>query len=146
MEEAETGLLKETQHHGLRFAVVGVVGCGVDIAVLYACLWLGTGFYLGRAVSFLMAATATWLLNRAWTFRERRSNQPLWREWLHYLSLMLIGGAFNYAIYVLCIAQYDLMKQYPFLAVMVGSVAGMVANYLSARFLIFRHQTTSPDE
>ena len=47
----------------LRFGVVGTLGFLVDTAVLYLGLALGLGLYLGRAISYLAAASANWALN-----------------------------------------------------------------------------------
>ncbi len=51
------------------FAVVGAVGFLVDAGVLTALVnGLGANPYAARAVSFPAAVTATWWLNRRWTF------------------------------------------------------------------------------
>lgn len=122
----------------LRFGMVGGIGFVVDAGVLQTLLWLGVGPYLGRLVSFLAAATATWLLNRRYTFRAA-SHRGLLREWLHYLSLMAVGGSANYGAYALCVANVALIRQYPVIGVAVGSLAGMSFNFLSAKYLVFRH-------
>src|SRR2546423_510705 len=64
----------------LRFGVVGVIGFVVDAAVLTAAIALGLGPWLGRALSYLVAATTTFALNRAWTFRSAAQAQPV-RQW-----------------------------------------------------------------
>src|SRR6476469_6404288 len=61
----------------LRFGIVGVAGFVVDAAVLTAAIALGLGPWLGRVLSYLAAATATFALNRAWTFRGAASAQPM---------------------------------------------------------------------
>ena len=52
----------------LRFGLVGAVGFLVDVGVLYAMHGLGLDLYTARVVSFLAAATFTWLGNRFFTF------------------------------------------------------------------------------
>ncbi len=130
-------------HPLFKFAVVGVIGCVVDIAVLYLGLACGLGLYFGRFVSFMAAATSTWIINRSWTFADRKSQKGLWQEWLHYMSLMVIGGVFNYASYVVAINYLSIVRAYPVLGVMIGSVVGMFANFISARFVIFKHDAKS---
>lgn len=132
---------KITEHNMFRFAVVGVIGTMVDIAILYLCLAIGLGLYVGRLVSFIAAVTATWIINRSWTFANRHSQKKLWQEWLHYMSLMVIGGVFNYVSYVVAINYLLTVREYPVLGVMIGSVVGMFANFISARFFIFKHET-----
>jgi putative flippase GtrA len=134
---------KITEHHVFKFAIVGVIGCVVDIAILYVGLALGLGLYVGRLLSFIAAATTTWIINRSWTFAGRQSQKNIWQEWLHYMGLMVIGGVFNYAAYAIAIYYVSLIRQYPVLGVMIGSVVGMFANFISARFVIFKHDANT---
>lgn len=121
----------------LRFALGGVLGLAVDVAVLQGLMAIGLGFYGARAWAFLVAATATWAYNRRHTFRVG-SGRPWHREWAHYVSLMLVGGAANYAVSALCYAGSVTVRAWPALAVVAGSLAGMVLNFLSSKFLVFR--------
>jgi putative flippase GtrA len=120
----------------LAFAVVGVVGFGVDVGVLYL-LASALGWYGARVVSFLAAASATWVLNRSFTFKSRRSGVPILREYLHYLLTMLGGALVNYLAYVLVLHWVE-GSLAPALGVAVGSCAGLAVNFLSARHLVFR--------
>ncbi len=139
-------MIKRIQHSRilewafLRFAVVGGMGLIVDIVVLYLLLAGGAGFYWGRVCSFLTAATATWVINRHWTFEAHQSTYSIWQEWLYYIGLMLFGGVFNYMAYVLCLRWIDWMQDWIFVAVTIGSLAGMGVNFISARYVVFRHR------
>lgn len=121
------------------FAVAGVIGLLVDIAVLYA-LRGALGPFYGRAVSFLAAVLATWLVNRYITFSSRRSGLSLKREFAAYFTLMLAGGAVNYAAYSALVLRAELVRQHLFLGVVVGSLAGMAVNFLTSRYLLFRRR------
>lgn len=136
--------MHQTARQLLRFGAVGIAGLVIDVAVLEAALALGAGFYGGRTLSFLAAASGTWLLNRLWTFRSEtaRANRGLAGEWARYVALMLAGGSVNYAVYALCIETSAQARTWPALAVAAGSLAGMVVNYASARWLVFRSGTT----
>ena len=65
----------------LRFGVVGTVGFLVDAAVLLGMLALGLGPYGGRVLSYLAAASTTFALNRAWTFRTANRDAPVAAQW-----------------------------------------------------------------
>ncbi|MFN7258116.1 MAG: GtrA family protein, partial [Acetobacteraceae bacterium] len=97
--EARFGVLMEF----LRFGVVGSMGFVVDSAVLYGGLALGLGLYGGGAVSYLVAATTTWALNRVWTFRGR-GDGPVHQQWALFLVVNLVGFAMNYGTYAALIA------------------------------------------
>jgi len=121
----------------LRFSVVGAVGFCVDALVLYALLtFVLSDPYLARIPSFLCAATATWLLNRNWTFstasRGRRLNQ-----WGMYTLAMISGAAVNYTCYALVVLVLPPVMLSPLLGLAVGSLAGLTLNYTLASNLVF---------
>jgi putative flippase GtrA len=132
-----------THRQFLRFAVAGAVGFVVDVAVLYALLGLGLGYYLGRVFSFLVAAFTTWQINRRYAFSAQAGTDRL-REWLRYLLAMLGGGIINYGVYALIVYSAPQAGWVPLLAVAAGSIAGLAANFLSAKLLVFRGTRRAP--
>ena len=96
-----------------RFGVVGTVGFVVDVAVLTGVMALGAGPYGGRVLSYIAAATATWALNRAWTFRHRAKGASATRQWLLFLAVNLVGFAINYGTYAALIANLPLAQAHP---------------------------------
>lgn len=121
----------------LRFGVVGTIGFLVDSGVLYGAIGLGAGLYLGRAVSYVAAATATWGLNRVWTFRGRGSG-PVHRQWALFVAVNLVGFVLNYGTYAVLVATVPLVAAHPVLGVAAGSIAGMFTNFILSRRLVFR--------
>jgi len=125
----------------LRFGVVGAVGFVVDTAVLYAALAAGGGPYGGRVLSYIAAATTTWALNRAWTFRAAGGSAGrarIGRQWALFLVVNLVGFAVNYGTYALLIANFPLVAAYPVLGVGAGALAGMTGNFLLSQRYVFR--------
>ena len=130
----------------LRFGVVGIAGFAVDAGVLRGLIELGFGYYGGRAISFLTAATTTWILNRSFTFRRDAPSafaHPA-AEWVSYLGLMLIGGMANYGTYALAVESSETVHRYPELGVALGSLAGMVINFWSAKRMVFERPQRTP--
>lgn len=123
------------------FGLVGVIGFLVDSGVLYL-LKSSMGLYYGRLFSFISAVLTTWILNRHLTFSKRASGLSLWSEFSRYFGLMLGGGVVNYASYALLVYFVEFVARQPVWGVAVGSCAGMMVNYLLARFFIFRGRTT----
>jgi putative flippase GtrA len=128
----------------LRFGVVGTVGFVVDTAVLYGGLALGLGLYGGRALSYLVAASTTWALNRAWTFRGQ-GDAPAMRQWALFLVLNLVGFAFNYGTYAALVSGVAFVAQHPVIGVAAGSLAGMMGNFLLSRRFVFGGATRARD-
>jgi putative flippase GtrA len=119
-----------------RFATVGVVGLLVDTGVLLIYLRFVPGaFFTGRAVSYLCAATATWALNRWFTFAT--PHPPSLREWGMFLLLNLSGGSINYLIYAALITSFTFAATYPAIAVFAGAVAGLGVNFTVSRRFVF---------
>jgi len=122
----------------LMFAVAGGAGFVVDTAVLYL-LKGALGPYAARVVSFLFGVLTTWIINRSFAFKAQRTEHlPIWREFLHYLGAMILGGAVNYAIYAVLVATIPLFAEYLVLAVAGGVAGGMIVNFLLADKLVFK--------
>jgi putative flippase GtrA len=128
----------------VRFGVVGTIGFLVDTAVLYAGLALGLGLYGGRAVSYLAAASATFALNRAWTFRGQGEGRVS-RQWALFVVLNLVGFAFNYGTYAALVASVSLVAQHPVIGVAAGTLPGMMGNFLLSRRYVFGGASRAPD-
>lgn len=121
----------------LRFGVVGTAGFVMDAAVLLGMLALGTGPYAGRVVSYLAAASLTFALNRAWTFRAA-ARAPVARQWGRFVALNLLGFAANYGTYAALLAASPLVAAQPVLGVAAGSIAGMFINFAVSRRFVFK--------
>jgi putative flippase GtrA len=126
----------------LLFCIAGTIGFLVDAGIVQALVAQGADPYLARLVSFLCALTATWAFNRRYTFGAVRSDRA-GREWLRYFIAMLGGFAVNYAVYAALVYSLPVIRQWPALGVAAGSIAGLVVNYFSSRFWVFR-ATTAP--
>src|SRR3954466_1639665 len=71
----------------VKFGTVGFVGLIVDTASVYGLRgWLG--LYGAGAAAYGLAATATWLANRRWTFHGRGSGSAH-RQWARFLAANL---------------------------------------------------------
>ncbi len=122
----------------IKFGIVGVVGLGVDIAVLYLCLDIsGLGLYASRVVSYLAAATTTWALNRAFTFSGNHAGK-IHHQWARFVAVNAFGGAVNYAVYAALVASGDPFTAHPALAVAAGSLSGLFFNFTASKKLVFR--------
>ena len=120
----------------LRFCVVGTAGFFVDAGVLQALVaGAGADPYAARVASFLCAASATWWLNRHFTFGV--AHAPTRGEWVKYVSLMVLGAITNYGAYALAISLWDLARAHLWIGVAIGSIAGLGVNYATSRRFVF---------
>ena len=121
-----------------RFGVVGTAGFLVDAFVLIVGLHAGTGPWIGRVMSYLAAASVTFGLNRAWTFRAADRSRSVAQDWSLFLLVNLVGFVCNYGTYAALIAGIPLVREFPVLGVAAGSLAGMTGNFLLSKRYVFR--------
>lgn len=129
----------------LRFCVVGTIGFVVDAGVLQALVsGAGANPYMGRVASFLAAASATWWLNRRYTFAVEHA--PTHAEWMRYVAFMVLGAVTNYGAYALTITVWDFARAHLWVGVAIGSVAGLGINYMTSRVLVFDNRRERHDK
>jgi putative flippase GtrA len=122
-----------------QFGAVGTVGFLVDASVLLLLLHAThAGFYLGRLISFLCAATVTWCLNRTITFRSRAASRGISAEWLRFVAVSCLGGIVNFGVYSALLLSFASFAAAPVAAVAAGSLSGMVVNFGLSRSYAFR--------
>lgn len=122
------------------FCVGGVIGFVIDAGIVQLLVSaFGWNPYASRLLSFVAAATGTWLFNRRYTFRGVRVYGRL-GEWSRYMLAMSAGFVCNYAVYSLLVFHFPLVQRLPFLGVAAGSLAGLSVNFLSSKLWIYRHR------
>lgn len=132
------GRLYETYRQFLSFSMVGAIGFVIDSATLHFLIThLGAGLYGGRVISYVVAASFTWALNRRFTFRQERSADSL-AEWRRFLVANAAGGLVNYATYAILVTYSGMIAANPVLGVAAGSVAGLAFNFSASRYFVFR--------
>ncbi len=121
----------------IRFCIVGIIGFVFDASILHLLVTgMQTNPYTARVVSFLVAASITWMINRHYTFQvSHRANRT---EWARYVAFMMVGALMNYGAFAGCIAWWEMTRAQPWLAVAVGSLAGLGVNFATSRLLVFR--------
>ncbi len=86
------------------FVLAATVGFIIDAGVVTVLVrWFAWGAWQGRFVSFPLAVTATWWLNRRYAFRGTgRADRRV--EYAAYWAIQLAGAVVNFGIYGLCSA------------------------------------------
>lgn len=121
------------------FAIVGAIGFVID-ALILTLLMTGAGFepYGARAISFSVAVTTTWYLNRRWVFR--RASIPMTRrEYLSYVVVQIIGAAINLLVFVVAIEWFDELRNAPVIPLAMGAALALVFNFGASSRFVFAH-------
>jgi putative flippase GtrA len=127
----------------LRFGVVGIIGYLIDASILTFFDWvLNFSPLYARAISFPIALSCTWYLNRTWTFKHG-ALKDVRSQYALYVFIQVVGRVIDYSIFALLIITYSLFESYSFLAVAVGSLIAMVFTYLCSTYLVFSKPSSS---
>lgn len=124
----------------LRFAVIGALGMPVDWGVLQLMVHWGTGPYVGRMISWLAAASFTWIGNRYFTFAARRARglAGAGKEWGRFLAANAVGGLVNVGLYSVLVRFAPPPFNDLTVALVCGVALGLVFNFTLSRWMVFR--------
>ena len=131
------------------FGIIGTAGFVVDTTVLYAAMavldhmgFQDISLYVGRGISWLVAATFTWAMNRRFTFSDSR---PPLRQWLAFLASNAVGGLVNVGLHFTLEIYVPLVAEHQVLGVAVGAIAGLFFNFSASKYVVFRrHHRAAP--
>lgn len=122
-----------------KFGLVGASGFLVDISVFSLLnMLLNVPVELTRGIAYWVAATWNWFFNRAFTFSEAQKESH-GAQWTKYVLMCLVSFFPNWGTFTILTRSSDFFAQYSELALVAGVGAGMVFNFVGARFVIFRH-------
>jgi putative flippase GtrA len=118
--------------------LAGASGFVVDAGVLTALVhWGGWGPFASRLVSFPIALTVTWLLNRALAFRGRRSS-PILSEYVGYAAIQVTGAATNLAVFSACLLLNERLREIPLVPLAIGAIFGLAVNFTLLNWGLYR--------
>jgi dolichol-phosphate mannosyltransferase len=83
---------------------VGGIGALLNLAVLFSLVeWLFVRYILGAAISFGVAASSNYVLNKKWTFHDETiKTYSIFGSYMRFISVSIIGLAINLVtLYVL---------------------------------------------
>ena len=121
-----------------RFAVTGAIGFAIDGGMMTALhSVVGWSPILARFVSFPVALTVTWYINRVWSFARGRDIDAV-RQYGTYASIQLVGALLNLAVFSGLIAMEGAFAAWPIVPLGVASIFAMFFNYYAARRFAYR--------
>lgn len=131
----------------VKFGVVGLVCYGVDTGIFNLLrfeVFGDAGFFSGpigaKIVSAALSTVLAWVLNRLWTFRERRRTD-VGVEFAEFIVVAVIGAGI--AVGCLAISHYVLGFQTILADNISGNVVGLVLA-TTFRFLAYRYWVFGP--
>ena len=129
--------LRGRQVRLVRFTLVGALGFAVDAAVLAALRGLA-GNYIAQMLAFIVAALATWALNRRWTFADRNNGLRLHEEGVRYLGANVIGFVVTNGLYSLLVLATPIPV---FACLAIAAAVSALVSYAVNNTLVFKERT-----
>ena len=124
----------------MQFGFVGAVGTGVNLGILTVLSLVGLSPNLAVAGGISVSLCTNFLLNRRFTFDYSR-NQAFWPQFAGFVAASALGSVVNYFTTVKLHHSVPAMPIQ--VAAVIGIVVGMVFNYLSSRYMVFRKPKAS---
>jgi len=121
----------------VKFTAVGAIGFVIDATVLMVLFHnFNFGHYSARIVSFSMAVTVTWYLNRNFTFRQYLAGDCR-GEFKRYIFIQIIGSIINLTIYIVLITSSITLSTYPVIPLFCGSSIALIFNFMGSHYFVF---------
>ena len=125
------------------FVVVGAIGFLIDAGILTLLMTgFGLDHYSARAISFTVAVTFTWYMNRRWVF-EKSTASMSGREYSSYLVVQAIGAVINLSVFVAVIEIVPTLTNLPVVPLAVGAVAALLFNFSASSRFVFSESRDS---
>lgn len=119
-----------------KYAAVGIIGFFVEAFIIYLCIRFNLiEINYVRVISFPSAVTATYFLNRSFTFI---SNNSIKSTFLKYLLSQMIGSTFNLVGYCYLLKYNLFFHEKQIVALGLAAIIGLIVNYGLSLFWVFR--------
>ena len=120
-----------------RFAAIGGIGFVVDGGILTLLNSVyGINLFYARLVSFSVAVTVTWILNRQLTFTATANAG---QEWGRYAVVNGIGALINMGLFFWLIFAFEPLARWPIVPLAIAASIALVFNFFASRRIAFRH-------
>lgn len=116
----------------VKFGLVGVLNTLVDVLVYTLLIWIGAHYLLAQPLSYGAGMVNSYLVNKCWTFQDRRSGVGQFVRFA-----LLNGGTLLLSLGLLYVFA-DGLGFDPLLSKGVVTLFTVVANFAGSRWWVFR--------
>jgi putative flippase GtrA len=117
-----------------RFATVGGIGYGVNIAVFAVCVHvLGIDYRISSGIAFVVAVTNNFWWNRHWTFSARAAHPA--SQGIRFFAVSLLAFGFSEAVLVALVSGAGMVKV---LSQAIAIAAATPLSFLGQKLWSFR--------
>lgn len=90
----------------LQFAVVGLAGVGVNMAVYLYMTSMGVNYLTAAVCSFILAVTNNFVWNVLWTFRGRAKGGSMQKKYLSFFVISVVNFGVNLFVLQLLVVYF----------------------------------------
>lgn len=121
--------------HLSRFSVIGVINTLIDFAVFTIVHSLfGVSYVLSQGLGYGLGVVNSFLLNKKWTFADRRVNKKSFHEFLQFVVVNLISLIITMIAMSLLVQNLNLNV---YIAKVLVTVIAQVTNFLGYKLWVF---------
>lgn len=130
----------------IKFLCVGLLNTGVDFGILNLLMFStgitsGIGYSLFKAISFMVAVTNSYFLNKRWTFKKGKNLEK--KEFIKFITISLIAFGVNVSIASLLVNFIGPIGNIPsYLWANVSALAATVfttlINFFGYKYIVFK--------
>ena len=129
-----------------RFSVAGFLAAAIDFGILNFLMFVtglvsGLPFTIFKSISFMIAATNSYFVNKFWTFHK--SEEINYKEYLQFLAVSAVGISINVGVATLIVnglgPQFDIgPKGWANIGAVAGSAVGLIWNFIGFKLIVFK--------
>jgi dolichol-phosphate mannosyltransferase len=121
----------------IKFLLVGATGVIVNLGAFIMLLNLGLNKYLASPIAIQLSIFSNFLLNNFWTFKWRKTADPIQIRGVKFNIVSLASLAISYISFILLSVTFPHI--HPATAQFIGIIPATVINYLGNSYWTFRH-------
>lgn len=122
----------------VKYSLVGIVNTAIDFSIYIALTrlipWFADNYLIANAISFTVAVTNSFILNKRWTFKYTNKHQLHFQYFKFVIVNLFTLTIVELALYIL-VSQFGV---YDLFAKIVITCFGVVINFSLSRFWVFR--------
>lgn len=130
----------------IRFLCVGFLNTGIDFGVLNTLIYLtgkssGIYFPIFKSISFIIAVTNSYLMNKHWTFKSSENERT--GEFLKFFGVNIIGWGINVGVATYIVNYVSAPSGFsPVLWANIGAFSAvaftLIWNFIGMKFIVFK--------
>jgi dolichol-phosphate mannosyltransferase len=128
-----------TLYQFIKFSITGGLGTVTNLVIFFILSdKIGLPEIPVSLFCFLIAGTQNYIINEKWSFTENgRKNNISIKKWLLFFVSSLVGLIVNIGVMELVIRYWKI--PYKVIAQAFGILSGMIINFFSSKFMVFRN-------